>query len=169
MNKKWQTEILQKLSSTAVPPKGCTVLNMNEILDREMKGLILDEEKLMISSGFVCLTRHIFPHALNSLTPEHLNNSYHKLKLASANATEVPRDNSTHRSACKKAIAPKPASCAQSRSAKKKSDLTSDMLYDTKHKLWQWVDVVPRQVNCNRSIFFFLSNLRLDYILSYHT
>lgn len=147
MNKEWQTEILQKLSSTAVPPKGHTVLNMNKILDCEMKGLILDEEKLMISSGFVCLTHCIFPHALDSLTPEHLNNSYHKLKLTSANTTEVPRENSTHRLACKKAIAPKPASCAQSRSAKKKSDLTLDILYDAKHKLWQWVDVVPRRVN----------------------
>ena len=146
MHREWKTEILQKLSSTAVPLKGCTVHNMNEIIDREMKGLILDEEKLAKPSDFVCLTRRIFPHVLNSFAPEDLNKSYHTLKLASANATELPGENSLRRSTRKKAAISKPAPRAQSRSAKKKSGHTSD-IYDTKHKLWQWVDVVPRRIN----------------------
>ena len=111
-----------------------------------MKGLILDEEKLAKLSGFVCLTHRIFPHVLNSFTPEDLNKSYHMLKLASANATELPGENSLCRSTHKKAAISKPAPRAQSRSAKKKSGHTSD-IYDTKRKLWQWVDVVPRRIN----------------------
>ena len=146
MHREWKTEILQKLSSTAVLPKGRTVHNMNKILDQEMKGLILDKEKLAKPSSFVCLTHRIFPHVLNSFTPEDLNKSYHTLKLASANTTELPEENSLRRLTRKKAAISKPAPHAQSRSAKKKSGHTSD-IYDTKCKLWQWVDVVPRQIN----------------------
>ena len=121
---------------------------MNQILDREMKGLILDEEKLLKPSSFVCLMHHIFPHALDSLTPKDLNDSYHKLNLASAEVTDVPRESSSCRLTCKKVAIPKLAPCAQTRSAKKKSGLTPD-IYDAKCRLWQWVNVVPRWVNKN--------------------
>ena len=146
MKRECQTDILRKLSSTAVPPKGCTVHNMNQILDHKMKGLILDEEKLLKPSGFVCLMCRIFPHTLDSLTPKDLNDSYHKLNLASAEVMDVPRESSSHRSTRKKVAIPKPAPRAQTRSAKKKSGLTPD-IYNTKHRLWRWVDVIPRQVN----------------------
>ena len=119
---------------------------MNQILDHKMKGLILDEEKLLKLSGFVCLTRRIFPHAVGSLTPKDLNDSYHKLNLASAEVTDVPRESSSRRSTRKKVAIPKLAPCAQTRSAKKKSGHTLD-IYDAKRRLWRWVDVVPRRVN----------------------
>ena len=148
MNREYQTEILQKLSSTAVPPKGRTVRTMNEILDRELRGLVLDEERLTKPSGFICLIRRIFPHALDSLTPAHLNDAFRKLNFAEANVIDVPRASSSRITTRKKAALPKPAPRDQSRSAKKKSGPTSD-IYDAKRKLWRWVDVVPRRVNKN--------------------
>ena len=40
------------------------------------------------------------------------------------------------------------------------------------HEYWDYLDVFSKlksECMCNGSVFFFLSNLRLDYILSYRT
>ena len=69
MQREWRSEFFQKLSSTATPPKGWTVPNMDEIVDREMKGLTLEEDKLRVEPcGFTDLIHRIFP-TLTTILP----------------------------------------------------------------------------------------------------
>ena len=125
MQRECCTDFFQKLSSTAIPLKGRTVPNMDEIVDREMKGLTL-EDKLKVPRNFVGLIRRIFP-ALSALSPENLNSSYCKVTTP----RQAPKAEGTCRSTRLESRALKPA--AQSRSAKKSDRLiTGKGIYNVK-------------------------------------
>ena len=144
MQREWHTDFFQKLSSTATPPKGRTVPNMDEILDCEMKGLTLEEDKLRVLCSFVGLIRHIFP-ALPSFTSGDLNKAYRKITTSTLASKALGPRRLTHLEAC--AL----KSASQSRSAKK-SDLTlarKDILYGVKTRKWKWQEIIPREINAH--------------------
>ena len=143
MQRECRTDFFQKLSSTAIPPKGRTVPNMDEIVDREMKGLTLEEDKLKVPRNFIGLIRRIFP-ALSALSPENLNSSYCKVTTP----RQAPKAEGTHRSTRLESCALKPA--AQSRSAKKSDrSIAGKGIYNVKTNEWKWQEVVPREIRAH--------------------
>ena len=141
MQREWRTDFFQKLSSTAIPLKGRTVPNMDEIVDREMKGLTLEEDKLNIPCNFVGLIRRIFP-TLPSLSSADLNRAYCKM----ATSIQAPKVQCSRRSARLEARSLRPAS--QSRSAKKSDHPPArNGIYDVKTKKWNWQQIVPREID----------------------
>jgi len=88
---------------------------MYEILDHEMKGLTLEEDKLRVLCGFIGVIPCIFP-ALPSFTSGDLNKAYRKITTSTLASKALGPRRSTHLEA--RAL----KSASQSRSAKK-SDL----------------------------------------------
>ena len=147
MQRDWCSKFFQKLSSTATPPKGCTVPNMDDIVDRKMMGLTLDEDKLRVEQHcFISLIRHIFP-TLSVILPKDLNSTYGKVSTS----TQAPEaQSSQHRLTCLEAHTPKPA--AQSWSAKKLDHSHARKgIYDKKTKKWRWQEIVPREISAHIS------------------
>ena len=151
MQREWHTEFFQKLSSTATPTKGRTVPDMDDIVDREMKGLTLDEDKLSVEPCFIGLIRRIFP-ALSAILPKDLNNAYCKVSTS----TKAPEAQSSQRRSTRlEAHAPKPA--AQSRSAKKLNRSRARKgIYDEKTKKWRWQEIVPREISAHINDKYFV-------------
>ena len=116
---------------------------MDEIIDCEMKGLTLAEDKLKVPHNFVSLIRHIFP-ALSVLLPENLNSSYCKVTTS----RQALKAEGTCRSTRLESHALKPA--AQSRSAKKSDHLIAGKgIYNVKTNKWKWQEVVPREIHAH--------------------
>ena len=147
MQRDWCSEFFQKLSSTATPPKGHTVPNMDDIVDHEMMGLTLDEDKLRVEQHcFISLICRIFP-TLFVILPKDLNSAYGKVSTS----TQAPEaQNSQCRLTRLEAHAPKPA--AQSQSAKKLDcSRARKGIYDEKTKNWRWQEIIPREISAHIS------------------
>ncbi|KIM59997.1 hypothetical protein SCLCIDRAFT_16412 [Scleroderma citrinum Foug A] len=121
---------------------------MDEIVDREMKGLTLEEDKLRVEPcGFTDLIRRIFP-TLTTILPVDLNNAYCKISTS----TQAPKAQSCQHRLTRLESRTLPKAAAQSRQAKKSDhSLASKAIYDVKSKKWKWQEIVPREISAHIS------------------